>query len=141
MRAKVIFLFLALFALTTGMQAQNWKQNRDRGRRPVKVENNYHHNRRASYHRPSRPIAILPHGYRPIRYNNVVYYYAHGNYYRRLPNRYYEIILPQIGMIVPALPSYNMVRYNGRTYYAYQNYLYSRVSTPAGINFRVDVRL
>lgn len=52
-----------------------------------------------------------------------------------------RIVRPQIGMIVPELPHYRKVRYKGRTYYAYQNYLYSRVKTPYGINFRVDIRL
>ena len=139
MKAKVIFLMVAIFALSTGMQAQNWKKNKDR--KPVKVEKRYRQNTRVSTPRQAKTIAVLPYGYHEIRHNKAVYYYAEGNYYRPVSNRHYKVVRPQIGMIVPAIPQYNMVRYNGRMYYAYQNYLYSRINTPYGISFRVDIRL
>ncbi|MDH6303924.1 hypothetical protein M2459_000256 [Parabacteroides sp. PF5-5] len=139
MKAKVIFLLVAVLALPIGMQAQNWKKNKNKNRQPVTVEKRY--NNRAPAHRYERTVTVLPHGYRQIRHNNGVYYYAQGNYYRALPNRYYEVIRPQIGMIIPDLPHYRKVIYKGRAYYAYQDYLYSRVRTPGGISFRLDIRL
>ncbi|GEM_PF-3727907 len=140
MKAKVIFLLVALLTLSTGMEAQNWKKNKNR--KPVQVERRYSYNtRRASTPRYVKTVTVLPYGYSQIRYNNGVYFYSQGNYYRPLPNRHYEIILPQVGMMVPELPYYEMVRYNGRSYYAYNNHLYSRVRTPYGFNFRVDIRL
>lgn len=138
MKTKVIFLLVALFALTTGMQAQNWKKNKHH--RPVKVEKRYNHPAKVKPHR-SRTVAVLPHGYSQIRHDNRVYYYARGVYYRPAANRYYEVVLPHIGMIVPALPVYTQVMYRGRPYYSYQNYLYTPVRTPHGFNFRVDIRL
>ncbi len=139
MKTRLVILLAALFTLSTGIQAQNWKKNNNR--RTANVERRYSSSVRVSPPRHVKTVTVLPHGYSPIRYNNVVYYYANGYYYRPTPNRYYEVVLPSIGMIVPHLPVYQRVRYNGRTYYAYQNHLYSKVRTPYGINFRVDIRL
>ncbi len=136
MKAKVFLLSLTLLALPIGLSAQGWKNN---NRKEVRSERRY--NERVSYHRPGRTVRALPYGYSPVRYHDVVYYYANGVYYRPTRSRYFEIVYPPIGVIVPDLPHYKKVRCNGRTYYAYQNYLYSRIKTPYGISYRVDVRL
>lgn len=138
MKTKVFLLLVALLALTTGIQAKSWDKTRNR--KIVHKERRYEHNVRPSATRYASTVTVLPHGYSQVRFDNKIYYYAGGVYYKPLPNRYYEIIHPYAGMIVPKLPYYRTVKVRGRTYYAYQDYLYSKVRTPYGINFRVEMK-
>lgn len=139
MKTRVILLLVALLAMSTAMEAGNWDKRRNRKSNHVERRYNHHVQPVKAYR--TKTVAVLPYGYTQVRYNSGIYYYANGVYYRPTPNRYYEVVMPHIGMVVPRLPYYQKVKVRGRTYYAYQDYLYAAIRTPYGINYRVEIRL
>lgn len=74
-----------------------------------------------------------------IYFNNSPFVYAEGVFYRKLSSAEYEVIKPEIGMIVPQLPEYNVekVCLKGETLFLFDNTLYKQVPTAQGIQYKV----
>lgn len=73
-----------------------------------------------------------------IRFNKSDYFYADGVYYRQ-EGREYEVIRPQIGMVVPALPrTAERIRLKGEELFLYDEILYKQIPTPSGLQYRVE---
>lgn len=81
--------------------------------------------------RPVRSIVIY--------YDNVPYLYANGVYYKFI-NHEYEVIKPQIGMIVPTLPKDGLkkIRMKDEVLYSYNNVLYKKFITTEVVRFKVQ---
>lgn len=81
-------------------------------------------------HRPTRSVVI--------RFNKCDYFYADGVYYRQVGHEY-EVIRPQIGMVVPALPrTAERIRLKGEKLFLYDGILYKQIPTPDGLQYRVE---
>lgn len=80
--------------------------------------------------RPAKSVVIY--------YNRKPYLYADGIYYKSV-GREYEVIKPQIGMIVPELPKRGVkkIRIKGEVLYSYDNVLYKKIVTSEGVQFEV----
>lgn len=80
---------------------------------------------------PSRQVVIY--------YKNLPFIYAEGIFYRKLPSAEYEVIRPEVGMIVPQLPEYNVekVRLQGETLFLFDGTLYKQVPTSQGVQYKV----
>lgn len=74
-----------------------------------------------------------------IYFNNVLYLFADGVYYKSVDQEY-EVIKPQIGMIVPALPEDGVkeMKIKDEVFYSYGDVLYKKVVTKDGIKFEVQ---
>lgn len=74
-----------------------------------------------------------------IYFNNSPFVYAEGVFYRELSSAEYEVIKPEIGMIVPQLPEYNVekVCLKGETLFLFDDTLYKQVPTAQGIQYKV----
>lgn len=84
-------------------------------------------------------VRTLPAKYVVINYNNSPFVYAEGVFYRRLPSAEYEVIRPQIGMIVPLLPKHNVkkVRVKGEKLFLFDGVLFKKIRTSHGVQYRV----
>lgn len=74
-----------------------------------------------------------------IYFNNVPYLFADGVYYKSVDQEY-EVIEPQIGMIVPALPEDGVkeIKIKDEVFYSYDDVLYKKIVTTDGIRFEVQ---
>lgn len=81
--------------------------------------------------RPSKSIVVV--------FKNASYLYADGVYYKPVDNSY-EVVRPQLGMIVPSLPEYGVKRVmiKGEVLYTYDNVIYKEIPTKKGIQFEVQ---
>ena len=89
-------------------------------------------------------VSVLPVGYRNIRWRNTGYYYYQGSYYNQVnTSNEYEVMEPQIGMIVPELPEENVeeVNINDQVYYEFDDYLYKQIPTKKGLQYEVVGKL
>jgi Family of unknown function (DUF6515) len=89
-------------------------------------------------------ISILPTGYRSLRWRNANYFYHQGSYYNKVDaTNEYEVIEPQIGMVVPELPEENVeeVTINDQVYYEFDDYLYKQIPTKKGLKYEVVGKL
>lgn len=89
-------------------------------------------------------VSILPVGYRSLNWRNTNYYYNQGAYYNRIAaTNEYEVIEPQIGMVVPELPAENVeeVTINDQVYYEFDDYLYKQIPTKDGLQYEVVGKL
>lgn len=103
------------------------------------------HSKRSKPHHKKKPVPPVGSHYkkRPahcieITFNHTPYFYANGIFYR--PERSgYVVVRPQIGMIVPALPAYDVckIKRKGKTLYAFNDILYSPIPAPQGIKFQI----
>lgn len=73
-----------------------------------------------------------------IYYRDIPYLYADGVYYKAVDD-VYEVVRPQLGMIVPELPEGEVQKVNldNRTLYLFDGVFYKKVSTSRGIQFEV----
>lgn len=74
-----------------------------------------------------------------IYYKDTPYLYADGVYYKSV-GKDYEVIKPQIGMVVPELPSKGVTRMKikGEILFAYDHVLYKKIPTLRGVQFEVQ---
>lgn len=97
-------------------------------------------------HRKSQKVVVVvgtrvkkrPHKSIVIYHKNVPYYYVDGVFYKSV-DKVYEVIRPQIGMIVPELPKEGVVemRVKDELFYVYDGVMYKEVPTKKGIQFEV----
>ncbi len=84
-------------------------------------DSRYNHNR--SYMARGQYFGHLPDDHRPILYRNSRYYFAHGEWYRPVGDRFL-VVAPPIGLFVPFLPAFYVSLWaNGIPYY-YANDVY-----------------
>lgn len=81
--------------------------------------------------RPARSIVIY--------FNDIPYLYADGMYYKSV-DKDYEVVKPQIGMVVPELPREGVTRMKikDELFWVYDNVLYKEIPTSSGIQFEVQ---
>lgn len=81
--------------------------------------------------RPSNSITII--------YKSEPLLFSAGYFYREYKPGEYEVIAPEIGMVVPALPKENTkkIRMNSETLYLFEGTLYKKIPTQEGIQYRI----
>lgn len=74
-----------------------------------------------------------------IRFNSTPFIYAEGVFYRQVSLAEYEVVKPEIGMVVPQLPDYNVqqIHVKGETLFLFDDILYEQITTSQGIQYRV----
>ena len=73
-----------------------------------------------------------------IYFNSIPYFYADGNFYRKISAVEYEVVAPQRGMLLPLLPHHaRRIRLHGKPYFLSGDILYRKINTPAGIRYEV----
>lgn len=112
-----------------------------RERRVVLVERHRHR------HKTPRKVVVVVGTRikeRPVRsvviyYKDAPYLYADGVYYKSV-GKDYEVIKPQIGMVVPELPGKGVTRMKikGEILFAYDHVLYKKIPTLRGVQFEVQ---
>ncbi len=83
-------------------------------------------------------VPMLPVVHTVIRFNNHNYYCAEGVIYQESGDEF-EVVEPQMGMIVPELPEYNVniVSINSKTYSEFDGVLYEQIPTTSGLQYKV----
>ncbi len=84
-------------------------------------------------------VSIIPALHTIFRYNNLNYYCADGVIYRSTSNDQFEVIQPQVGMIIPELPVVNVseVVIDGMVYFEFEGILYKQIPTQSGLQYEV----
>lgn len=84
-------------------------------------------------------VSIIPAIHTIIRFNNINYYCAEGVIYRPTSGDEFEVVEPQIGMVVPQLPEVNVqeVIIDGKIYFEFDNILYKQIPTTSGLQYEV----
>jgi len=85
-------------------------------------------------------VGYIPEGCFTIMVERVPYYYYGGVYYRQNAiDRDYEVVVPPMGAIVPALPEDDVVALviKGKTVFEYDNVLYKPLVTAYGVQYKV----
>ncbi len=74
-----------------------------------------------------------------IYYKDTPYLYANGVYYKSV-DKNYEVIKPEIGMVVPELPREGVTRMKikDEILFAYDHVLYKKIPTSNGVQFEVQ---
>ncbi len=74
-----------------------------------------------------------------IRHNQIALLYAAGVFYRQINENEYEVVRPEIGMIVPELPAYDVeqLKIKGKTLFLYDGTLYKQIPTTSGVQYEV----
>lgn len=80
--------------------------------------------------RPAKSVVIY--------FKNIPYLYANGVFYKSV-NKDYEVIKPQIGMVVPELPEEGVtkMRMKDEVLYVYDGVLYKQIPTTRGLQYEV----
>lgn len=127
-----------LLALTTGGTAWadrgrdtgNHRPPQHQGQSTYYKDTRYQHNR--YYPRPGYRFKNLPRGYHTVNHHHTNYYYSGGSWYRH-SGVYFSVVLPPVGMVVPALPPfYTTVWYGSSPYYYAGGVYYSWYPTQQG---------
>lgn len=99
---------------------------------------------RVSKKRPRSIIIGTRVPFRPVNsvafyFNGIPYLFAAGVFYKECDNSEYEVIKPEIGMIVPQLPEYNVeqVTFKNETLFLFDGTLYKQIPTPEGVKYKV----
>lgn len=92
----------------------------------------------AAHRRIGMRIHKRPHRCVLIRFRNIPYYYAAGVFYRKIEKEY-EVIRPEIGMVVPELPESGVrtVVTKEGTRFIYDEVIYKEVPTKKGVKYEV----
>lgn len=74
-----------------------------------------------------------------IVYHGCPFFYIAGMFYKQLTGGQYEVVNPEIGMVVPSLPEDNVsrLRVDGRTVYLCGGVLYEPLDTHSGVQYEV----
>lgn len=111
----------------------------------IRHNSKYYTKRGSRYLRMSPPfglhVAALPIIHTSFVFNDRTYYQSEGVIYRPLANSQseYEVVKPEVGMVVPALPEVNVsqVIIEGVTYFEFENLLYKQIPTSGGVHYEV----
>lgn len=134
-----IFAFCMCISLLMAGCSSPVKAVPARDRRVVIVERHWHK-------KPKKVVVLVGNRIkvRPVRsvviyYKSVPYLYADGIYYKSV-DKEYEVIKPQIGMIVPTLPKKGIkkIKIKDEMFYSYDDVLYKKIVTADGIKFEVQ---
>lgn len=131
----IVLLISAMFFMTGCVTTLEASPKRDK--RVIVVEQ----------HRRKKPKKVIVVGTiikkRPaqsilIHYKDFSFYYSGGVFYRPVED-HYEVIKPQIGMVVPELPEDGVKKIvmKDEVLYSYDDVLYKKIVTPKGIKFEV----
>lgn len=84
-------------------------------------------------------VSVLPTVRLSFNFNNRVYYSSGGAIYQEVAGNQYEVVAPEIGMIVPELPEVNVsqVSIDNMIYFEYDNTLYKQIPTQSGLMYEV----
>ncbi len=84
-------------------------------------------------------VSVIPAIHTIFSFNNRDYYCAGGVLYNATSSDSFEIVEPQVGMIVPELPEVNVreVSIDGTIYFEFENILYKQIPTTQGVQYQV----
>ncbi len=84
-------------------------------------------------------VAALPIGRIVFHFNSRPYYCYDGAIYSQVGDNQYEVVTPEIGMVVPELPEVNVreVSINNKIYFEYDDILYKQIPTQSGLQYEV----
>lgn len=84
-------------------------------------------------------VKVCPRNSVRIVYRGCPFFYIAGLFYKQLTGGQYEVVNPEIGMVVPSLPEYNVsrLRVDGRTVYLCGGVLYEPLNTHSGVQYEV----
>lgn len=84
-------------------------------------------------------VAALPVGRIVFHFNNHPYYCYDGAIYSAVSNNEYEVVTPEVGMVVPQLPEVNVreVSIDDKIYFEFDNILYKQIPTQDGLQYEV----
>lgn len=85
-------------------------------------------------------VRVLPPKTVVIKFQKTPFIYAEGVFYRKLCSNEYEVVKPEIGMVIPELPRYNVekVCVNGEDLFLFEGTLYKQIPTTQGVQYRVS---
>ncbi len=85
-------------------------------------------------------VSIIPALHTRFIYNNITYYCAEGVVYQATSDDQFEVVQPEIGMIVPELPTVNVreVNIDGTIYFEFEGVLYKQIPTESGLQYKVS---
>lgn len=85
-------------------------------------------------------VRVLPPRTVVIKYHSVPFIYASGIFYQQVSSSEYEVVKPEIGMIIPELPQYNVqhVCIEGEDLFLFEGTLYKQIPTPQGVQYKVS---
>ncbi|MFI3259967.1 MAG: DUF6515 family protein [Rikenellaceae bacterium] len=84
-------------------------------------------------------LAVLPALYTIFEFNQRDYYCCDGIIYAEVDGDEFEVVEPQMGMVVPQLPKVGVqeVEIDNMIYYEFEGYLYREVLTEFGKQYKV----
>ncbi len=84
-------------------------------------------------------VSVVPPKHSIFKFRDLAYLYAAGVIYRQISSNEYEVVEPQLGMMVPELPDYNVseVVIDGVIYFEFDDVLYMQVPTTSGLQYEV----
>ncbi len=84
-------------------------------------------------------VSIIPALHTIFKFNNVNYYCSDGVIYAPTSNDQFEVVQPQVGMVIPELPVVNVseVVIDGMVYFEFDNILYKQIPTTSGLQYEV----
>lgn len=97
----------------------------------------------SSYILSMPPIGIrvksIPSARVVFRFNNCSYYCYGGILYSKVKSGEYEVVVPEVGMIVPELPETGVTELSidDKIYYEYDGTMYKAVPTKRGVQYEV----
>lgn len=85
-------------------------------------------------------VSIIPAIHTVFRFNNINYYCAEGVIYQPTSDDQFEVVQPEIGMVVPELPEVNVreVNIDGTIYFEFEGILYKQIPTATGVQYKVS---
>lgn len=85
-------------------------------------------------------VSVLPALYTTFMFNNIKHFCAEGIVYKSVGANSYEVVEPQMDMLVPELPEFNVrqVNIDGTIYFEFEGTLYKQVPTASGVQYQVS---
>lgn len=84
-------------------------------------------------------VASIPDSRYMFYYNDGIFYLADGIIYSESDEGGYEIVKPEIGMIIPELPEVNVntIEIDNKIYFEFDNMIYKQIPTQEGLMYEV----
>ncbi len=85
-------------------------------------------------------VSIIPAIHTIFKFNNINYYCSEGVIYKATEDDQFEVVQPEVGMIVPELPEVNVreVNIDGTIYFEFEGLLYKQIPTESGLQYKVS---